>query len=847
MWMNPNNKGYIRATTISSEKFIIIGSQNIELSGNVIMKNGATLSSGLLNTNSIVPNETNSVSLGTSSKIWSNAYIKDLSINNNIEISGNTIINGILQASNIYTKSHVDNSFSNVYTKTEIDASFLKIDASLANVYTKNQVYNKTEIDISFVSKQLFDASINALAVSGTGSSIVLTSISGNIIPSTNNTYNLGSTTQFWKNAYINDICGGNIYSKTEVDSSLLTVLNTNHYTKQYGNSLWNQIGQDISVPNLIGFNGISNNGRVVAFIEPAYASNRGRLYVYEISFNGTSYSWQTLGLSSEILVGQTTNTLFGADGTCGISLSSDGRVIVVGDIANDTNGTDTGQVRVFELSSNVWRQRGQLINGKPITNYRLGFSVALSGNGNILAASTRIWPRSQPGEILVYEFSGNINSWIQMGQDISGLFGNGFDDLGFSMSLSLDGTTLAAGYRSATPSQVNIYRFNSNTRTWSQPIPTNNVIYGSAIDQWFGWNIKLSSDGNTIVIGGIGYGAPTGNTSNGIGSVSVFKYNGTSWSQLGQTLYGTTANDLFGQWVQISNDGTIISGGGSISCVRVYKLYLNTWIQIGQVLNGTGVAPNLGTSMNALSGDGTTLFQVINKSGGNLSRVYGMDKLLTFDALFASSLTINNNIVPFVNNTSSLGTSAIRWSNIFTTNLNVTGTFTNTSDDRLKHNEVTIANGLDVIDKLNPKFYQKTLTMLDASYNGDLSAHSWSYEAGLIAQDLLQINDLSFVVSGGDYYRESYIYKRQTNDPSNTNYDISYTNYDISNTYYDISNTNYDICYNLITQTYNVNYNSIFVYGLAAIKELHAKVKAQETTISSLIARIELLEQQKV
>ena len=105
MWMNPNNKGYIRATTISSEKFIIIGSENIELSGNVIMKNDVTLSSGLFNTNSIVPNITNSKSLGTSTKIWSNAYIHDLSINNNIEISGNTIINGVLQAPNIYTNA----------------------------------------------------------------------------------------------------------------------------------------------------------------------------------------------------------------------------------------------------------------------------------------------------------------------------------------------------------------------------------------------------------------------------------------------------------------------------------------------------------------------------------------------------------------------------------------------------------------------------------------------------------------------------------------------------------------------------------------------------------------------
>ena len=182
--------------------------------------------------------------------------------------------------------------------------------------------------------------------------------------------------------------------------------------------------------------------------------------------------------------------------------------------------------------------------------------------------------------------------------------------------------------------------------------------------------------------------------------------------------------------------------------------------------------------------------------------------------------------------------------------NLGVTGTFTNTSDDRLKHNEVVISNGLAIIDSLTPKFYQKTLTMLDASYNGDLSTQAWTYEAGVIAQELLQISDLSFVVSGGDYYQERYIYSRPTNDPSNANYDPSFNIYDISNAnydpsfnIYDISNANYTISNTLITQTYSVNYNSVFVYGLAAIKELHTKVKAQETSISSL--QTSMLEQQ--
>jgi hypothetical protein len=175
-------------------------------------------------------------------------------------------------------------------------------------------------------------------------------------------------------------------------------------------------------------------------------------------------------------------------------------------------------------------------------------------------------------------------------------------------------------------------------------------------------------------------------------------------------------------------------------------------------------------------------------------------------------------------------------FSNINVTTLNVTGTSTGTSDDRLKHNEVVITNGLNIIEKLTPKFYQKTQDLLDASYNGDLSNHAWTYEAGLIAQEVLQISDLSFVVGGGDYYEQTYNLITQTQD--------------LSANYYELSANNYEISYNLIAQAYNLNYNSVFVYGLAAIKELHTKVKAQESTIlnqknviSSLLARIQALE----
>jgi hypothetical protein len=173
-------------------------------------------------------------------------------------------------------------------------------------------------------------------------------------------------------------------------------------------------------------------------------------------------------------------------------------------------------------------------------------------------------------------------------------------------------------------------------------------------------------------------------------------------------------------------------------------------------------------------------------------------------------------------------------------------------SDDRLKHNEIVITNGLDVIDRLTPKFYQKTQVLLDASYNGDLSGYAWSHEAGLIAQEVLQISDLSFVVGGGDYYEQTYIYKRQTYEVSYNYYEPSANNFELSNNYYEPSANNYEISYNLIAQAYNLNYNSVFVYGLAAIKELHTKVKAQDSSIldeelNDLITRIEALESNSI
>ena len=156
------------------------------------------------------------------------------------------------------------------------------------------------------------------------------------------------------------------------------------------------------------------------------------------------------------------------------------------------------------------------------------------------------------------------------------------------------------------------------------------------------------------------------------------------------------------------------------------------------------------------------------------------------------SSLTLLNNARLFVNNINPLlGSTDISINGsvkitgpLTVGNLTSGGSVTSSngqltiSDDRLKHNEQTIANALATIRQLSPQIYQKTSTFRDPHYMGPLN-EPYIIEAGLIAQEVEKIDELKFSVIVGN---------EQT--------------------------------------PYSLNYNNIFVYSLAALKELDARVQ---------------------
>ena len=309
-----------------------------------------------------------------------------------------------------------------------------------------------------------------------------------------------------------------------------------------------------------------------------------------------------------------------------GVALSADGNVLAVSGTRNDNNGTDAGHIRVYSKTSGTWTQIGQDIEG-PNPDDQIGYKIALSDDGSTLAFSATyskyvINNISYGGFVKVYK---NVNgSWIQMAQELREddpmpIFGQTFG-FGLSLSLSLDGTTIAIGQNNPLNynNKVIIYKFISGNWTKIKEIIANDYnVYPNTENFFtshseFGWNVSLSGDGNTIAFSDI-----TGHTSSSIygsGVVIVYKYQSGTWIKVGNTISGKSNDTNFGHRVVLSDDGSVLAisarfsdnNGANSGNVEVYKINGNNWIQIGNDIVGAA-ADTCGQGL-VISADGNIL-----------------------------------------------------------------------------------------------------------------------------------------------------------------------------------------------------------------------------------------------
>jgi hypothetical protein len=268
---------------------------------------------------------------------------------------------------------------------------------------------------------------------------------------------------------------------------------------------------------------------------------------------------------------------------------------------------------------------------------------------------------------------------------------------------------------------------------------------------------------------------------------------------------------------ISIANSN--VTGLGTLSCGAITTSGAIT-MAAGQVITCGGIVNTAGLTT---AGEINSSSNIALKSGGTvrMTIVSSNGRVGIGTATPIAHLDVNGSIYNAQNHIIS-GTVGV---NTFATNssthrLHVGGGvaatgFTNTSDDRTKHNEENIINALSLIRQLNPQKYQKTLEMKTPDFMGDLSDGTFTTEAGFIAQEVMVIPDLSFCVAGGG------LIEVEEPDPNNPGVMVR----------------------NMKELLYSLNYNNIFTYNVAATKELDTLVTDLSNNLLAANNRITQLE----
>jgi hypothetical protein len=270
------------------------------------------------------------------------------------------------------------------------------------------------------------------------------------------------------------------------------------------------------------------------------------------------------------------------------IGLSADGNIIAIGAPGNSQFASGAGTIRMYAFDGIGWNVQGAPIFGEAAGD-NFGISVSISDDGLTVAAGAtgNIGAGAHEGHVRVFVWNGS--SWNLLGQEIYGEAPN--DSVGLSVALNGDGTVLAAGsiYNDGTGSyagHVRIYEYNGSS--WVQK---GSDIDGESAGDKSGMSVAITPDGNTVAIGASGN---DGNGSNS-GHLRVFYWSGSAWVQKGADIDGEHAGDICGISVDINDAGNRLiagspgnsDGGFAAGSGRVFQWTGNAWAQMGGDIDG--------------------------------------------------------------------------------------------------------------------------------------------------------------------------------------------------------------------------------------------------------------------
>jgi hypothetical protein len=240
------------------------------------------------------------------------------------------------------------------------------------------------------------------------------------------------------------------------------------------------------------------------------------------------------------------------------VSLSADGNMALIGAYQDSVSeNIPQGSAYIYVRDGNSWIQQTKLIAADGIAFDFFGYSVNLSADGNTALVGAHwadVGGNSNRGAAYVYVRDSG-NTWIQQAKLVA-TDGAVNDWFGYSVNLSADGNTALIGAHrddvNTKTDQGSAYVYVRNGSIWTQQVKI--VAMDGAVNDWFGDSVSLSADGNTALIGA--YGDDVGSNS-GQGSAYVYVRNGGAWSQQSKLMATDgTLEDYFGYSVTLSADG---------------------------------------------------------------------------------------------------------------------------------------------------------------------------------------------------------------------------------------------------------------------------------------------------
>lgn len=296
------------------------------------------------------------------------------------------------------------------------------------------------------------------------------------------------------------------------------------------------------------------------------------------------------------------------------VAISADGTTVAIGSYLDDETHSNRGSVYVYNKSGETWSLQTKIVDTDSLANDRFGEFIAISNDGNRLVVSSTGdddgVAGNDAGSIAVYHRSGS--TWTRKVKLIAS-DAAATDTFGYGVSISGDGNTIAVGSPRDDNSPNNdtgsVYIFTYNGTTWTQQAKL--LASDRTTSDWFGYSTSLSYDGNKVVIGAI-YDDTNPYTDSG--SAYVFTRSGTTWSQQAKLVSQSPAGqEYFGAAVSMSQDGTTIavgaySSGGGKGAVYIYTTNGTTWSHQATLIP-SGISSTATYGISvALSADGNVL-----------------------------------------------------------------------------------------------------------------------------------------------------------------------------------------------------------------------------------------------